>query len=67
MSLQSDSALENVGPAASREELLAEINRLRSENVELKEQQRQIYLYIREKVRPTVRGDRYDSLKAGGT
>ena len=50
MSLHPDPVLEDVGSVASREALLDEINRLRSENVELKEHQQHLYLYIREKV-----------------
>ena len=50
MSLQPDPALENAGSVASREVLLAEIERLRSENLELKHHEQQIFLYIRQKV-----------------
>ena len=51
MSLLPDPALDSAGSETGREEaLLAEIKRLRSENVELKQQQQQVFLYIREKV-----------------
>ena len=50
MSSQPDPAFEFAGSSTSRETLLAEINRLHAENVELKQQQQQVFLYIRQKV-----------------
>ena len=50
MSLQPDPVLGEVDSSASREALFAEIKRLRSENVDLKEQQEEIFHYIRLKV-----------------
>ena len=50
MSLQSDSVIEDGGSVATRETLLAEINRLRSENAGLKDQEQKIFIYIRQKV-----------------